>query len=331
MPMQKILIIRLSSIGDIVLTTPVVRCIKEQAGKNIALHYVTKDAHAGILEANPYIDKVHRLKTGMRTLIRELRNESFDYVVDLHNNLRSARIRLALGKPSGVFPKLNIEKWLLVNFKVNRLPDLHIVDRYFMAASALKIKNDGKGLDYFIPEECRSFPPEYPDEFRKGFIAFSIGGLHATKRMPNHKIVAICRSLTRPVVLLGGPADRDNAEDILRQCGPGVYNACGRLSLNNSAFVISQADAVITHDTGLMHIAAALGKTIVSVWGNTVPAFGMTPYMPQHPDKSHVVEVSGLSCRPCSKIGHKRCPKGHFRCMEDIPEIDVAKLAEKGN
>jgi ADP-heptose:LPS heptosyltransferase len=205
------------------------------------------------------------------------------------------------------------------------MPDVHIVDRYFRAVLPLGIKNDGKGLDYFIPAEDEVEISKLPAGFEKGYIAFAIGAMHATKRLPDHKIIEICIGLDAPVVLLGGKDDADRGELIAMQAGDRVANYCGKLSINQSASLVRQADAVITHDTGLMHIAAAFRKNIVSVWGNTVPEFGMSPYMPENLERSTIVEVKGLSCRPCSKLGYDRCPKKHFRCMEEIEAEEVTR------
>lgn len=329
MEMKKVLVIRFSSIGDIVLTTPVVRCLKTAEHLQAEVHYATKRQFAGMLEANPYIDMVHVLDGGLYELIRRLRAERFDYVVDLHNNIRSNIIRMALGKPSKGFRKLNVKKWLLTNFKVNRLPALHIVDRYMAAARGLGVEGDGGGLDFFIPKAEQKLPAQLPQGFRRGFVAFAIGGKHFTKRLPNEKIIEICKSLGKPVVLLGGPEDRANAEAIQSACGKAVFNGCGLFSLNQSAFLVRESDAVVTHDTGLMHIAAAFGKRVVSIWGNTVPEFGMYPYMPAHPERYELIGVDGLSCRPCSKIGYQKCPKGHFDCMNKISAPDVVKQVNK--
>ena len=326
---KKVLVIRFSSIGDMVLTSPVVRCLKGVVGLDLEVHYATKKIHAGIMEANPHVDMVHALEGSLWDLIKHLRAEKFDYVIDLHNNLRSNLIRLALAKKSRGFYKLNVQKWLMTRFKMNRLPPLHIVDRYLAAARGLGVENDGKGLDYFIPESDRGFPPALPKSFRTHFIAFGIGGKHATKRMPNEQIEAVCRGLNRPVVLLGGKEDFENGQAIQLACGPRVFNACGLFSLNQSAYLIKASDAVVTHDTGLMHIAAAFQKPVVSIWGNTVPEFGMAPYMPEKPGLSEIIEVKDLPCRPCSKIGYSKCPKGHFDCMTRIDTREVLNRLKK--
>ena len=275
------------------------------------------------MASNPYINKIHILEGDLDQFIRLLKAEKFDYIVDLHQNIRSWRIRLSLGIPSHGFPKLNFRKFILTRLKIDLMPDIHIVDRYFEAAKKLGIRNDGKGLDYFIPEEDEYDLNALPAGFREGYTAFVIGAKHATKRLPEHKIISIWKKLQSPVLLLGGPEDAPAAERISSACGPLVFSMCGKVSLNQSASLVKQAARVITHDTGLMHIAAAFRKDIVSVWGNTVPQLGMYPYMPGEEEKSRIVEVKGLKCRPCSKLGYDKCPKGHFRCMEEVEESSV--------
>jgi ADP-heptose:LPS heptosyltransferase len=328
----KILIVRFSSIGDIVLTTPVIRCLKQQLGAEI--HYLTKKPFRGILDANPYVDKVFAIQSKVDEEIKELQEEKYHFIVDLHHNLRSLQLKLALGRHSAAFNKLNFQKWLMVNFKINRLPDVHIVDRYLQTVAKLGVTNDGQGLDYFIPpeqevnlgdicqwqEERRHLRPLVTSG---QYIAVVIGAAHPTKRLPAEKIISICKKITLPILLLGGPGDAETGELIAAAAGIHVINTCGRFSLHQSASLVRQAKTVITHDTGLMHIAAALKKSIISIWGNTIPEFGMYPYYPAGVNENISIQVSGLSCRPCSKIGFQTCPKGHFRCMNNIDEAAV--------
>ncbi len=320
---RKVLIIRLSSIGDIVLTTPVVRCIRKQF-PSAEIHYLTKSRYAMLIEANPYIDRIWRFDDNLGELIALLKKEKFSFIVDLHRNLRSHYLRLMIAAPGATFPKLNLLKWLIVNLKINRLPEVHIVDRYFRACAPLRVKNDGQGLDYFIPAGSEVKPEELPPAHREGFVAVVTGGKHGTKIFPAGKIIEVCRELKRPVVILGGPEDRHRGEEVAASLGPMIFNACGKFDLNQSASLIRQSLAVLTNDTGLMHIAAAFRKPIVSVWGNTIPAFGMYPYMPGKSAGSYLAEVSGLGCRPCSKLGYERCPRQHFRCMNDIGSHEIA-------
>jgi ADP-heptose:LPS heptosyltransferase len=232
-----------------------------------------------------------------------------------------------------------------VNLKLDTMPRVHIVDRYLAAAAQLGVKNDGLGLEYFIPAKDEVDLATLPAGFQQGYVAFAIGAQHATKRLPVERIIELCGLLRQPVVLLGGLEDESTghiielafekqvaasppaaaripespyyfpSEPVLGQLvQTTIYNACGKFSLNQSASLVRQAQFVVSHDTGLMHIAAAFRKEIYSVWGNTVPEFGMYPYRTEF----RVLEVKGLACRPCSKIGYEKCPQGHFRCMRDI-------------
>lgn len=298
------------------------RCLKQQL-PNVEIHYLTKPAFKPILELNPYIDTLHLLDKPILEKAKELKQLDFDYIIDLHNNLRSQLFKTVIGVPACSFDKLNIEKSILVNLNINNLPDVHIVDRYLDTLNNFGVVNDGLGLDYFLPSDF-IFNPTI--QLPKNFIAFVIGAQHATKRLPNEKIISICQQIKQPIVLLGGTEDAANGALIAAQSGSHVINLCGKLSLHESAYVISISDRVITHDTGLMHIAAAFKKPIVSVWGNTVPEFGMTPYYGNFEIRSSKFEINNLSCRPCSKIGFKECPKKHFNCMmlQDTEAISIA-------
>jgi ADP-heptose:LPS heptosyltransferase len=328
---MKILLLRFSSIGDIVLTTPVIRTVKTQVD-NAEVHFATKAGYKTLLESNPYIDKAHYLGESLWDLIRELRKEKFDFVIDLHNNLRTRIIKLALGARESTFYKANFEKWLMVTFKIDKLPHLHIVERYLAAAAPLGVKNDSLGLDYFIPEKDQ-VPIEWlPREMQGGFVAYAIGAQHNTKKLPVERMVELCDKINKPIVLLGGKEDFENGEKVrqffektvsssgfekgLKELNKktSIYNACGKFNLNQSASIVKQAQYVFTHDTGLMHIAAAFRKEIFSIWGNTIPLFGMYPYR----TRFTILENNKVNCRPCSKIGYAKCPKGHFKCMYDI-------------
>jgi ADP-heptose:LPS heptosyltransferase len=315
--MKKILIIRFSSIGDIVLTTPIVRCLKLQQ-PNIEIHYLSKKSFVSILENNPYITKIHTIEKDIKEIADVLKQENFDHIVDLHNNLRSMHIKRILGKPATVFKKLNFKKWLLVNFKLNVMPAIHVVDRYMQTVEKFGVKNDQKGLDYFIPKKDEVDTHTFPSTHQNSYIGFVIGAKHFTKQLPTEKIISICKKINQPIILLGGKEDVERGELISKAVGSIIHNACGAYNLNQSASIIRQASKIISHDTGLMHIAAAFKKEIISVWGNTVSAFGFAPYLPGA--GSRMVEVQGLSCRPCSKIGYDKCPKGHFKCMKEIDE-----------
>lgn len=325
--MAKFLIIRLSSIGDIVLTTPVVRCLRKQY-PDAEIHFLTKQSFKGILASNPYIDKVHLLGDSVELMLHELKTEEYDYIIDLHHNVRTLRIKRFLkGVKSFSFNKLNIQKYIYTSVKISILPNKHIVDRCFEAVAPLGVVNDGLGLDYFIPAEDRIAKNDIPAQHQFGYVAVVIGAALATKQLPLHKLKELCAAIEHPIILMGGKEDEAAGKAIAATDDIKIYNACGKFKLNESADIIQGAKLVVTHDTGLMHIAAALQKPIISVWGNTVPAFGMYPYYgklsQQHFD---VVEVKKIWCRPCSKIGHDKCPLGHFKCMEKIAVNEIVNM-----
>ncbi len=322
-PPKKILILRFSSIGDIVLTSAIVRCMKKEfPGSEV--HYATKHQYASIVKNNPNIDKIHLLSDSLPALIRKLRRENFDFIVDLHKNLRTLLIKAALLKRSASFPKQNFRKFLLIRFKMHHLQTEHVVDRYFHAVKKLGVRNDGKGLDFFIPPEDRLSLKELPDSHRSAYVAVVISATYTTKQFPETKLLSVIDRLNSPVVLIGGPAEKEIGQRIAESRLEKVFNACGKYNLEQSAWLLQNAQKVLSNDTGMMHIAAALQKQISLTWGNTVPAFGMSPYFGNGPGREYRFEVKDLPCRPCSKLGYDKCPKNHFRCMMDQDEEAIA-------
>lgn len=310
---MKILVIRFSSIGDVVLTTSVVRCIKKQT--NAEIHFITKEGFKPILKDNPYIDKLITIKSTIKEVEVDLKQEKYDWVIDLHKNIRTLSLKKKLKAPSRSFPKLNKEKWLLVKFKINKMPQVHIVDRYFETVKHLGIVNDNLPNDFFITQESEV---DITSTFgiKEKFVAIAIGAQFATKRLPFEKLKEVISQINSPIILIGGPTDTELATSILEAFpSKEIRNACGGFSLQQSASITSQASVLLTNDTGLMHIAACFKVPIVSIWGNTVPELGMYPYLPNNSELFSIHQVESLSCRPCSKIGYKKCPKGHFKCM----------------
>ncbi len=334
--MAKFLIIRFSSIGDIVLTTPVIRCLKKQV-PGAEVHFLVKNSFRSVVEHNPYIDKLHVLAHSRELMMEELKTENYDFIIDLHHNLKTLQIKRTLKKKSFSFYKLNIQKYFYTAFKINMLPKVHIVDRYLKTVESFGVKNDGAGLDYFIAAQEEIKKQDIPASHSAGYIACVIGAAHGTKRWPVHKWKEFCKKMDHPVILLGDKDDVANGNEIAAIDPIKIYNACGKFRLNESADLVRKAKIVITNDTGLMHIAAAFKRPVISLWGNTVPSFGMTPYYgvetqnygveTQYFASLHqpfdILQTNKLWCRPCSKIGFKKCPLGHFKCMEKIEADEV--------
>ncbi len=311
---KKILVIRFSSMGDIIYTTPIVRCLKKQL-LNCEIHFLTKSQFKYIYENNPYLTKLHILKPELSDTIKDIKAEKFDLIIDLHNNLRTSIIKLATRLPSATYKKDRINKWLALKFKWNRfISKKHLVDRYLETVNFLGIKNDDMPIDYYIsrPYNLSEFLPE---THRKKFVAFIIGATHFTKRLPNDKIIEICKGINLPIVLLGGNDVTANALIVQQAIGDKVYSACGIMNLDQSAYLVNMAHKVIGFDTGLTHISEAFNRPLASVWGGTTPELlGVHPYK----ISDSLIVGEDLSCRPCSKFGLEKCPLGHFKCMKNI-------------
>ncbi len=317
--MKKYLVLRFSSIGDIVLITPVLRRLKLQTQAQV--HVLTKSSFRGILENNPYVDKVITFDSKVADSFQELEEEGYTEIIDLHHNLRTLKVKKYLNIPAHSFPKLNIEKFILVNFKINLLPDIHIVDRYMQTVKYLGVIDDGKGLDYFLPTTADiNYKQDFNSAFAGGFTGFVIGGQHDGKMCSREKIWEICSQISGEVILLGGPEDAEKGEWIASHDPKRIHNAAGKYRLDQSAFLVKSADAIITHDTGLMHIASAFEKKIISLWGGTVPELGMYPYRPG--EGSEILEVKHFM-RPSSKLGTR---KGIYKLWNFMDMIPTEKI-----
>ena len=312
---MKILIVRFSSIGDIVLTTPIIRALKKQiAGAEI--HYLTKKNFLPLLEANPHLSRVYAIEKNINEVLTELKNEQYDYLIDLHHNLRTLQLKFKLSVKCFSFPKLNFKKWILVNLKINKLPKKHIVDRYFETVKALGVKNDNLPSELFYKQEDEINLKAIFGIEKNKFIAVALGAQFQTKQIPTVTLSKILAKIDVPIVLLGGKEDLVKGKELITLLPEkNIHLTCGEYTLMQSACIVSKAKVLLTGDTGMMHIAACFNRQIVSVWGNTIPDLGMYPYLPESSEKLSIHEVNNLSCRPCSKIGYQNCPKGHFNCM----------------
>lgn len=316
--MTRILIIRFSSIGDIVLTTPVVRRLKKQLEGEVEIHYLTKVGFASLFDENPYVDRLWTLEDSLEKVLKELEKVEFDFVIDLHRNLRTAQVKKRVKGLYFSFDKLNFKKWLLVNFGIDRMPDVHIVDRYMDAVRAFSLKDDQKGLDYFIPDDTTMNLKRFSIDEGE-YLAWVVGAAHEGKRFSAEKVCSVIDQLDIPVVLLGGKADQELSENIMSSCTGHVTNMVGRTSIHESAWLLDRSKVVVSPDTGMMHIAAALRKKVISLWGCTVPKLGMYPYRPG--ESSVIIEPKNKEKRPCSKLGnHCKYP---VNCIESISNEEV--------
>ncbi len=294
---------------------------------DVELHFITKSQYSSLVSSNPYVDKLWTIEKEITEVVPKLRNENYDLVIDLHKNLRSKRLIHKLGVKSISFDKLNVQKWLRVHTPINRMPDYHLIDRYLMALESLGILDDGQGMDFFYQADAKKLLSDHKLESEK-YLTIVLGATYLTKRVPDHIIEYILSNYRDyKIVLLGGKDVTDKANDFSQKFSK-LINATGKLSLQESAALIDNSKLVISGDTGMMHIAAALKKPIISIWGGTHKDLGMYPYYGKaHPDKNIPIVNSDISCSPCSKIGKHSCPKGHFKCMLDLdPKVVLESI-----
>ena len=307
----KILIIRLSSIGDIVLTTPVVRCINKQL--NAEIHFLTKKEYVCLLDNNPNIHQIHIYNKDYSNL----KNIGFDKIIDLQNNFKSFRLKFFLGVKSVSFKKLNFERWLLIHFNINFMPNKHIVDRYFDTVINLGVCNDQKRVDYFIKnEKTQTY------KSKKKYICWSLSASHENKKLSNKQIIETINKIQEKidVIFIGGQKENNQAEEIIKLTtnikNKEVHNFCS-LSINESAIIIRDSKIFFTNDTGMMHIASSFNKDMISFWGCTKPVLGFSPYL----NENSKMLISNSRKNPCSKHG-KICKKSKT-CIKSISSEDI--------
>lgn len=318
----KLLIIRFSSMGDIVLTTPVIRALKNQL--NAEIHFLVKKSFVPVIQYNTNIDHIWCEDPENHDLVKKVKAQNFDYIIDLQKTLKSYLWCLKINAKRLTFDKATFSKLLKIKLGINNFETLHMVDRYMSAVTPLGVRYDHKGLDFYFDPKMETdinLPTHY--------IVASIGGTHFTKRFPISKWKELINLLGQKIVLIGGKQDELAAKEIEENHPGQIINLCGKSSIQHSAWIIKNANKVITNDTGMMHIAAALNKTIVSIWGGTIYQFGFWPLYAEGVNHNTPIEIQELSCRPCSKFGRADCPKGHFKCMQEINTIHMAEIINK--
>jgi len=302
---MRILIIRFSAIGDIVLTTPVMSALK-QWNPNVEIHYLTKKQNAGLLEGHPHVSVLHLWEDRVP---KELKNQSFDLILDLHNNWRSWRTRLTVSGPIKTFYKANWERFLWIHLGIKKsFPTA--VERYLKTISHLGIQGNFP-IFFSHTHEPQHFP--HLVSLKGKYQVMVLGAAHATKRIPEEKMLLWMNPEDR-WVLLGGPAEQEQGERLAQKNPTNWINTAGKCNFRESAWILEHAAHIIAGDTGMMHLAGAFPVPLTVVWGSTSGALGMPAYsLGEVTNKI----VPNLDCWPCTKRGKDRCPKGHFRCMLD--------------
>ena len=323
MTLNKILIIRFSSIGDIVLTTPVIRCLKNQ--HNCSIHFLTKFKYKELLEHNPYIEKIFSIKNSSSEVVDNLKKENYNYIIDLHNNFRSFILKQKLRVKHDTVYKESFERFLFIKTGIKLIKNNHVVDRYFKTFKKLSISNDGQGLDYFINSKINYHSKNLYSKFKK-YIVWVIGGTYSQKKISKTNILNICDKIGFPIIFIGGKNEFEAGEYIVsnRINGESI-NYCGKLNFDQSALLIKKSSLVLSNDTGFMHISAAFNKKIISFWGCTKPVLGMFPYVSE---ENSFMFIANPNKRPCSKHGGS-CRYNKEGCINYINVEDVVKTIKK--
>jgi ADP-heptose:LPS heptosyltransferase len=314
---MRILLIRLSSIGDIVLCSAAIRCLRKRFPE-ATIDFLTKASMSDILKADPNINHIVHWEGSPANIAKQIVSSEYSHVIDLQDNLRTRILEQWL--PANIqvirYNKHRIRRTLSVWFKKNFYHG-HVAEQCLLAMASLGVQNDGLGLQYHIAPEDKITINDVPFTHKAGFAVLCIGATHFTKRMPEHKWAELIQKIRMPLLLIGGESERAIGDRLADLDSFKVINKCGVYTLGQSASAIQLSKFVITHDTGMMHIAAAFDKKTLSIWGGTIPELGFAPYL-KSPEKSILIEEKQLSCRPCSKYGRSSCPKKHFKCMEQI-------------
>lgn len=314
--LNKVLIIRFSSLGDVLLTTPLIRTLKKQY-PHLIINYLVKPAYMDVLAGNPYLNEIIVFnKDNSDEISSSIKKDNYDIIIDLQNNLRTRILTLKLGIPVKRFNKRTLSKFLLVKFKINLLKDAQQIPvRYSQAAG---ISLDDEGLNYFAPESLHKNSNEK-------IIGFAPGSKHFTKRWTPEYFIELGRKLNEDgykVLLLGGKDDKEICENISNDL-MNVENCCNDNNLEFTFNNMKRCQVIVCNDSGLMHTACAANVPVVALFGSTVKEFGFTPYR----NKNLILENNLLSCRPCSHIGRSECPEGHFKCLLDLtPDLVFEKI-----
>ncbi|MFN2432603.1 MAG: glycosyltransferase family 9 protein [Gemmatimonadota bacterium] len=349
---SQILVLRLSSIGDVLLATPLVRVLRREY-PGARLRFLVKPAYAELLRLNPRLDEVLTwpldgaggevesarlagvLSTKVRTLAGRIREGGSLWLVDLQASPRS-RVFRALLRPERAFGyrKDYARRHLLVRAGVDRYPQPppSVAEKYFGAVEALGMRPDGNGLELVVGDEAERTAEALLASGAGRWVAVAPGARWATKRWPAESFASAAHELARGgdrgVAVLGSAEDRQAAAGVMRALASAavpVLDLAGRLELLEAAAVLARCDLLLANDSGAAHLAAAMRVPVVALFGSTVPQFGFAPYG----TASRVVGVAGLPCRPCTHVGRPACPLGHFRCMREIAPAAVATAARE--
>ena len=310
---MKVLIVRLSSIGDIVLTTPLIRCLRKKF-PSAQIDFVLKKKYAEVLSVNPYISNLIFYDGNLLKCAKQIIAEKYDIIIDVHRNFRSFLLTLFAWAKVLRYKSYALQKFLLVETGLNFYKaEVPVFKRYLKAVEVIDVHDDGEGLNFFIDENIKN---KFGQTLKNKYVGICPVAIWETKRWQRENFVDVAKRIIAKYdyecLIFGGKNDFDYCDDIKKLIGPKSKNLCGS-SLQETAVALEKCECLITGDTGLMHIAESLKVPTVAIFGPTVSEFGFYPQLAT----SKIISKK-LLCKPCSTKGSKKCPVGNFNCIRDI-------------
>jgi ADP-heptose:LPS heptosyltransferase len=326
---MKFLIVCFSSPATVLFLTPVIRALKVQA-EDAEVHLCVKAFNQYVLADNPYVDTIYPIDPNFWKTSLLLKEERYDFVFDFENNIKSFLLSKICNAKTFRLNKRRLQSWLMTNLKINLPPTQHITERFFEVVRNFDLKQDDLGLDYFIPEQDK-IPVEWlPLTHQHNYVVVIIEAPYNTRKLSTSRLIELCDKINKPIVLIGSKNDFKEGgivEDFFKRQSEDweaglkelnkktiVFNACGKFSLHQYASIIKKAQHVFTYDNDFVPIASAFKRNTFLLLGNTTLQFGRYPYK----TKYTILENNKIGCRPCSSKGYDRCPRGHFKCMNEM-------------
>ncbi len=309
--MKNILVIRLSSFGDIVLTFPFLKLLKDYF-PDANIYFLTKNVYKNLVELSPHIDKIIAIDNDIKITRKFIKKIKFNYIFDLQKNFRSCYLTLFTRGKKYRYKKENFKKFLLIRFKINLFKEIIPVYRKYLN-TLVKIADN---IDFSFPKIDLKFNKKPRFEFN--YILLAPGSKHFTKIYPaEYFSEIISKNRENKYILIGDNSERDrNICEMLSNNSENTINLCGKTNFRELANLIFNADYVICNDSGVLHLAELLGKKVYVFFGSTVKEFGFYPQL----SSTVIFENNNVRCRPCSRFGKEKCPKKHFKCMREIQQ-----------
>lgn len=327
-----ILIVRFSAIGDIILTTPLIRALRARH-PDAVITMLTKKQYAPLVSDNPNLDEVIGIthKDSLFRIGTQIRRANYTHRLDLHGNLRTLMLKELAPGHWYSFSQRRYARYQLIHNKRNVYrDDTPVAERYFEAAEDLDVVPDGKPPEFFLSADAMERGVEWLAHagVKEGrpFVAIAPGAAHETKRWPVDNWVKLSRLIIGTganIVVVGGPDDSAIAGEIVARSGERAASSAGLLGLQQTGAVLKRAAALVSGDTGAMHMATGLNVPVVALFGPTVRQFGFFPY-----NAIATVVERDIPCRPCTPHGGPECPLEHHYCMRQIlPDAVMAALS----